>query len=361
MLDKLKVFNVAIIGAGLIGNKRAKALLQIPNVKIKAVCDKNIELAQAFKKMDDNICVYGSYDDLLNSKVQKELGLNLAIVATTNNLLTPITLQALNLGMDVLVEKPAARNLKEFEAIFNYIEMNPQRKVKIGFNHRFHPAIMRAKELIEAGELGRPEELMFLRGRYGHGGRVGYNREWRANVDISGGGELLDQGVHLIDLARWFLGTGGREGTATGANFSKVNGSAHTYFWNMEVDDNAFLDLKTESGQTAFLHVSSTEWKNLFSLEIYGKKGKIHIEGLGGSYGVERCSYYRMLDEMGPPETMIWEYPREDNSWREEIVSFLNAIERNYPNEKINGNVYDAYEALQIVDKIYRESGYVNN
>ncbi|MBF0361692.1 MAG: Gfo/Idh/MocA family oxidoreductase [Oligoflexia bacterium] len=349
-----KVFNVAIVGAGLIGGKRAKSMQQMPNINVKVICDKRIEVAQAlkntFKDKDNNIAVYESYDEFLNHRSQKELNLNLIIVATTNNLLTPITMQALHLGIDVLVEKPAARNLKEFESIVDHIKYNPQRKVKIGFNHRFHPAIMQAKKLIDAGELGEPDKLMFLRGRYGHGGRVGYNREWRANQDISGGGELLDQGVHLIDLSRYFLGK----------NFTEIKGSAHTYYWNMEVDDNAFLDLKTESGQTAFLHVSSSEWKNLFSLEIYGPKGKIHLEGLGGSYGVERCAFYRMLEKMGPPETTIWEYPGEDNSWREELESFIRAIEENQANEKINGNIYDGYHALSIVDKIYKESGYAN-
>ena len=133
-------------------------------------------------------------------------------------------------------------------------------KVRVGFNHRYHPALLKAKELVNAGELG---ELMFVRGRYGHGGRIGYDREWRANPELSGGGELIDQGVHMIDLSRWFLG-----------DFSEIQGYAHTYFWDMPVDDNGFMILRTAKNQTAFLHVSCTEWKNLFSLEIYGRNAK---------------------------------------------------------------------------------------
>src|SRR5439155_12176619 len=139
--------------------------------------------------------------------------------------------------------------------------------------------------------------------RYGHGGRIGYDREWRADPKLAGGGELIDQGVHLIDLARLFLG-----------DFHEVEGVAHTYYWDMPVDDNAFLLLRTKNEKTAALHVSSTEWKNLFSLEIYGRNGKLHAEGLGGSYGLERLAWYRMLPEMGPPETTIWEFPRADES-----------------------------------------------
>ena len=126
---------------------------------------------------------------------------------------------------------------------------------------------------------------------------------------------MIDQGPHLIDLARWFLG-----------DFAEVDGFAHTYFWDMPVDDNAFLLLKTAKKQIAFLHVSCTEWKNTFSFELYGRDGKIDIYGLGGSYGLERITHYRMLPEMGPPETTSWEFPMADNSWEVEFAEFLDDI-----------------------------------
>ena len=185
---------------------------------------------------------------------------------------------------------------------------------------------------------------MFLRGRYGHGGRKGYDREWRADPALSGGGELIDQGMHMIDLSRLFLG-----------DFTEIQGFAHTYFWDMPVDDNAFMLLKTSKKQIAFLHVSCTEWKNLFSLEVYGREAKIHIEGLGGSYGVERLSFYKMLPEMGPPDTTIWEYPHGDNSWVLEFAEFLEDIRlRRTP----AADLKDARLALSVVEKIYKESGY---
>jgi predicted dehydrogenase len=185
---------------------------------------------------------------------------------------------------------------------------------------------------------------MFVRGRYGHGGRIGYEKEWRARPELSGGGELIDQGVHLIDLARWFLG-----------DFSEVSGYAHTYFWQMPVDDNAFLLLKTSQEQVAFLHASCTEWKNTFSFEVFGRDGKLQIDGLGGSYGVERLSYYKMLPEMGPPETTIWEYPQADNSWEVEMKEFLEDIRLQ---REPSPGLRDAAAALSIVQKVYRESGY---
>jgi predicted dehydrogenase len=183
---------------------------------------------------------------------------------------------------------------------------------------------------------------MFLRARYGHGGRVGYDKEWRATPELSGGGELIDQGVHLIDLARWFLG-----------DFSDVQGSAHTYYWDMPVDDNGFLMLKTPTKQVAFLHASCTEWKNTFSFELYGKKGKIDINGLGGSYGVERISFYKMSPAMGPPETFIWEYPMVDDSWEVEIAEFIEDVQHN---RQPAASIHDAHAALRIVEEVYRIS-----
>jgi len=213
--------------------------------------------------------------------------------------------------------------------------------VRVGFNHRCHRAFQKMREIVDAGEIG---ELMFLRARYGHGGRLGYEQEWRAQPELSGGGELIDQGVHLIDLARWFLG-----------DFSEVDGFAHTYYWDMPVDDNAFMLLKTEDQRTAFLHVSCTEWKNTFSFELYGRNGKLQVDGLGGSYGVERLTWYKMLPEMGPPETISWEYPMHDNSWQVEMNQFRQDIELG---RQPQPGLTDAVAVLQIVESIYQKSGY---
>ena len=240
----------------------------------------------------------------------------------------------------MLVEKPAGRFASELESIIQ--QMNSSKSlVRVGFNHRYHRAFQKARELVDKGELG---ELMFIRARYGHGGRIGYDQEWRANPTLSGGGELIDQGVHLIDLARWFLG-----------DFTEVTGSAHTYYWNMPVDDNGFLLLKTAKKQVAFLHASCTEWKNLFSFEIYGRQGKIDIQGLGGSYGVEQLTFYKMLPQMGPPETTRWEFPMNDNSWEIELAEFLEDIRLQ---RQPSANLHDALAALKIVEQTYKDSGY---
>lgn len=324
-------FGVGIIGCGLIGQKRARTL---GAGHLVACADLIPERAQALARAGSATASQDWQSLLTRDDV------DIVIVATTNDALSRISESAIQAGKHVLVEKPGARNARELERLMEAARQS-QVQVRVGFNHRYHPALLKARQLHDDGLLG---ELMFVRGRYGHGGRLGYDKEWRANPELSGGGELIDQGVHLIDLARWFLG-----------DFSEVQGRAHTYFWEMPVDDNGFMLLKTATQQIAFLHVSCTEWKNLFSLEVYGRTGKLHVEGLGGSYGVERLTYYRMLPEMGPPETTIWEYPMGDTSWQLEFAEFLDDIRLG---RTPSANLNDAYAALSVVDSIYQASGY---
>ena len=321
---------VAIVGCGLIGGKRAAAL---GPARLVACADLDRGRADALAARHRAIA--GSVDDVLRRD-----DVEVVVVAATNDALAPLAIAALEAGKHVIVEKPAARSVAELDRIAA-AATRVHRLVRVGFNHRYHPALQQARALVDAGQLG---PLMFLRGRYGHGGRVGYDREWRADPAKSGGGELIDQGVHVIDLARWFLG-----------DFTSVDGFAATYFWDMPVDDNAFLTLRTASGAGAFLHVSCTEWKNLFSLEIYGRTGKIAIDGLGGSYGVERLTFYKMLPEMGPPETTASEYPRGDQSWALEWAEFLDDIRLD---RTPSAGLAEARAALDVVATIYRRSGY---
>ncbi len=326
------IFNIGIIGCGRVGCRRAQNLGA--QGRLYACADSHMQSAKALAQAY-NALVFTDWRDLL-----QQTDVHVVVVATPHNLLTPITKAAIEAGKHVLVEKPAARTVGELETIMAAAE-RAKVKVRVGFNHRYHSSLLKAKELIDAGVLG---DLMFIRGRYGHGGRLGYEKEWRSEVAISGGGELIDQGPHMIDLSRWFLG-----------DFSDVKGSAHTYFWNMPVEDNAFLVLTTERQQTAFVHVSCTEWKNLFSLEIYGKKGKLDLSGLGGSYGPETITWYAMLPEMGPPESKVWEYPSQDLSWALEMEDFYKDISHD---RSPSATLLDAHAVLKIIETIYKDSGY---
>ena len=327
-----KVFGVGIIGCGLIGKKRASSLGV--QGKLLACADIDLRRAQSLALPYSAVALEDWRDLLVRPDI------DIVIASTLHDSLAEITLAAIAAGKYVLVEKPAARSAEELVPVIAAAKKS-NIKVHVGFNHRYHRSLQKAKEIVDSGVLG---DLMFIRARYGHGARVGYDKEWRADPNLSGGGELIDQGPHLIDLSRWFLG-----------DFSEVQGFAHTYYWDMPVDDNGFMLLKTPKKQAAFLHASCTEWKNLFSMEIYGKYGKLDLSGLGGSYGLEKLTYYKMLPQMGPPETTSWEYPMADDSWAVEMTEFYQDILLN--REPVAG-LNDAYQALKIIDQIYKDSGY---
>ena len=328
--------NYAIIGCGLIGKKRLSGLPA--GSRLAVACDTNLSRAQELVQLAGGGRAVADFNEAVTDSAVEAV-----VVATINCNLAPVTLAAIRAGKHVIVEKPAGVTVRELDELIAAAEKHGV-VVRAGFNHRYHPSFIKAREIFDSGVMG---PLMFLRARYGHGGRVGYDREWRADPKLSGGGELIDQGVHLIDLAGIFLG-----------EFTTVEGHATTYFWKMPVDDNAFLNLRNAAGNTAWLHVSCSEWKNLFSLEIYGRDAKLHWEGLGGSYGVERLTYYKMLPQMGPPETTIWEFPRGDESWKIEMTEFFDDIK--LKRTPVPG-LKEAKAALEVVEKIYksgkRESG----
>ena len=322
---------VAIIGCGLIGQKRARALA---DCRLVACADAVGERAENLARTAS-----GAQPATDWRAVVERQDVDIVIVSTTHDVLAEITLAAVLAGKHVLVEKPGARRAAELDPVIEAVK-HARVLVRVGFNHRYHPAFRKAREIVEAGALG---ELMYVRGRYGHGGRIGYEQEWRADPERSGGGELIDQGLHLIDLARWFLG-----------DFEEVQGFAHTYYWGMPVEDNGFMLLKTPRRQVALLHASWTEWKNLFSLEVFGRQGKLEITGLGGSYGTQRLAYHRMRPEMGPPETTIWEYPMPDRSWEIEFAEFIEDIRLG---RQPAATLADAQAALQVVERVYKLSG----
>lgn len=315
--------NIGIIGCGLIGEKRAKCL----NSDLIACFDIDKERAYKFGEKF-NCSSYDSIEDFLNSNVDT------VIVSTTNKSLYPSALKAINHKKNVLIEKPAGINSNEIREMIIKSRENSV-IVQIGFNHRYHPSINKAKEIISNKEIG---ELMFIRANYGHGGRLGYDKEWRSKK-AEGGGELIDQGVHLIDLSTWFFEE----------SFLKIDGKVKNYFWDMEVEDNAFMMLETPTGKVAFLNASCTEWKNEFSFDIYGKTGRISLRGLGGSYGTETLTVYNMYPEMGIPDTYIYEYRGEDGSWFTEWNKFLESIEHHSIPE---ASLYDALEVMLIVEEI---------
>ena len=298
------MLRVGIVGCGLIGRKRANVIKADRGCCLSCAADIEIFNAAALVKEfggEGKGVAYKDWEEMLEKEA-----LDAVVVATPNKFLKKITLAALQRGIHVLCEKPLGRNTAEARKMVDQVSVMNSSKykaspitnnestnnqhvvLKTGFNHRHHPGIFKAHEMVEKGELG---PLYFIRCAYGHGGRPGYDKEWRASKEICGGGELLDQGVHVVDLFRWFLG-----------DFDEAFGYTPTYFWNMEVEDNAFAVFRTAKGQTASMHTSWTQWKNRFTFEVFGEAGYLIINGLGGSYGKETLTFGKrpmVLEESG--------------------------------------------------------------
>ena len=328
---------VGIVGCGLIGRKRAEALDE-GSVLVGAF---DVHAPAAESLVAD---FGGTACDSLEGLLAQNL--DVVVVATTHDQLTPLTLQALAAGAHVLVEKPAGLSTRQIESLQAAADAAGT-LVKVGFNHRFHPGIMEGIRLAHSGEFG---EIMHVRGRYGHGGRPGYDREWRAEPARSGGGELIDQGMHLLDLTHWTLG-----------DLPLHSALLRTQFWDTEVDDNAVLVLGERESRTApwaMLHVTWTEWKNMFSLEIYCRTAKIQIDGLTRSYGPQTLTVYRMSPELGPPEVEATTFPKEDPSWINEWNHFAGAIRDGKPSSELLGNLDDAAWAWARVQDAYAAGGY---
>lgn len=318
---------IAIIGAGVIGERRALALPK--GIKLGAVVDLHQERAWSLsQKLQAK--PYQSTESMLNGE-----SINAAIIASINSAIVPAAQACLDRGIPVLLEKPAARSFRELESL-----RNPQNlPIKIGFNHRFHPAF---EDIIAETTKNHDDPIMYIRARYGNGARVGFDTEWRSKVELAGGGELMDQGVHVLDLAGRLL-----------PELEVKVGYTKTHFWNMPVDDNTWGILSTPLGQTFSFHVSSTEWKNEFQFDVYTKKRRYVWAGLGRSYGPETLSIYTMKPEMGPPDVEKRDYPKEDLSWLHENKNFMDSIRGE---AQLNGDIDDGIRALKHVEQIYRLS-----
>jgi predicted dehydrogenase len=324
---------VGVIGCGLIGRKRAEALdgdvLVGAYDLVPALAE---QLAQDFE--DTTACA--TLDALWAQRP------DVVVVAVTHDQLAALSVAALEHGAHVLVEKPAAVSVAQVDAIEAAAQV-AGRRVKVGFNHRFHPAIARAADEALSGAHG---DVMFVRGRYGHGGRLGMEGEWRSDP-ARGGGEVVDQGMHLLDLSHWLLGP-----------LPLHSALLRTQFWDTAVDDNAALLLGVPDDRRApwaTLHVTWTEWKNLFSLEVYCRTAKLHVEGLVKSYGSQRLTIYRMKPELGPPEVEVLDYPAEDVSWLEEWRHFRAALADGTP---VLGDLADARYGWATIAAAYDRPGY---
>ena len=334
-MKKSKSHNILIIGAGKIGTIRATTANKLfPKSKLY-ISDVDFKKSSNLAKEVNGIAV-----KLLEDKL-KDSNINSVIVATVNKYSKDLCVSALKHKKHVLCEKPMGTNYKEALEIHNAAEKY-KRKFKCGFNHRYHPAMQEAYKLCKQRQIGK---ILFIRAVYGHGGRKGYDKEWRAKKSLSGGGELLDQGSHLIDLCHWFFGF---------EKLRRAYGISKPMFWDMEVDDNAFVLLETKSGKVAQLHATWTQWKNLFKFEIYGDKGAIEISGLGKSYGTETLRLFKRKNLGKPPVLIEKQFKGSDKSWELEWLDFIKAIESNSQKKQPMSNQRESLQVMKTIDCLYQ-------
>ena len=326
---KLKV---GLAGYGVVGKRRRECIERNPNLEIVALCD------QVFpgNSIVDGCRAFKSYKELL------KINLDILIVCLTNDFAPEVTIAALEAGLHVFCEKPPGKNVLDIIRVIDVEKLNPDLKLMYGFNHRYHGSVKDALKIVNSGELGK---VINMRGVYGKAKLITFNQpDWRTKREISGGGVLLDQGIHMVDLIRLF-----------GGNFKEVSSFISNNHWGYDVEDNAYAIMRTDNGIVAMLNSSATQWRHRFHLDINFEKGSIILGGiLSGtkSYGAETLTIARADPEndFGQPKEQITQY-NKDPSWHEEIDQFIECIIDN--KQIVNGTSDDALQTMKLVYKIY--------
>ena len=335
------MIRVGIAGFGKIGQIRASELEKNENSKVVAIFDVNKP-----DILHEDIKFTESFEELLNQDIDA------VFICAFNNVLADYTSLALKAGKHVFCEKPPARTTEELKLVIE-IENNSGLILKYGFNHRYHYSVQEAKKLIDSGYMGK---LLWLRGVYGKAGSIDYDKNWRNYRKYSGGGILIDQGIHMLDLMIYF----------SKQDFTRINSFITTSYWDIESEDNAFVIMQSDDNVTAMLHSSATQWKHKFLLEMCFEEGYINLDGiLSGtrSYAPEKLVVGRREFEditfaMGKPrENTTWF--ENDDSWKLEVDEFIDAIQGKGKIE--HGRSKEAFETLKLVEKIYEKSGFYSD
>lgn len=320
----------AVIGFGGIGRRRAKIIDARPDFEFVAACD--------VQPSDTAVPFYTDWRALLDQE-----HLDGVFVCTTNDVIADVVVAALGKGLHVFSEKPPGRHVADIERMRVAERDAPGRVLKFGFNHRFHPSVLKAIELIDSGEFG---QLVSLRGAYGKSGGYGYETNWRNDPSRSGGGILIDQGIHMLDLMSMFC-----------PGLSVVASRRSKVYWDTPVEDNTMILLDAPNGTMATLHSSASQWKHLFRLELGLQKGLIVLDGIlsgTGSYAPETLLVYRTALKDGypvanpTPEVSAFEL---DDSWDREVEEFAAAIQGTAPLR--HGTSDDALRIMQLVAASY--------
>ena len=324
---------VGIAGYGVIGKRRRECVDKNPHLTTVAVCDKKFNEDGV---LPDGVRYSRTYDALF------DCNLDAVLVCMSNDMAAEITIAALQHGLHVFCEKPPARNMDELGQVLATERQYPGLKLMFGFNHRYHDSIQEALQIIRSGELGA---IINMRGVYGKSKLVTFDQaEWRAKREMAGGGVLLDQGIHMVDLMRLFAG-----------EFSEVHSFISNNHWKYDVEDNAYALMKTDDGIVAMLNSSATQWRHQFTLDMNLQRGSIILRGIltgSKSYGQETMTVITANPDRdnGDPKEEIRQFTN-DLSWTAEIDSFANVVINDIPIE--SGSSRDAFNTMKLVHKIY--------
>lgn len=324
---------VGIAGYGVVGKRRRECIDRNPNMRLVAVCDRSFEREGSFP---EGVRYYSNYKKLL------EDDLDALIVCLSNEIAPEVTIAGLELGLHVFCEKPPGRDVQDIVRVVGCERAHPELKLMYGFNHRYHESVQDALRLIRSGELGR---IINLRGVYGKSKLITFNQsDWRTKREIAGGGVLLDQGIHMVDLMRLFAG-----------EFVEVHSFIANSHWGYDVEDNAYALMRTADGIVGMLNSSATQWRHRFNLDINLERGSVILGGIlsgSKSYGAETLTVVTVdhARDNGDPKEQLTRY-NHDPSWEEEINRFAECIRTNQPIE--SGSSLDALNTMKLVYKIY--------
>jgi len=329
----MKKLKVGIAGFGIVGKRRKECIDMHPNMETVAVCDKSF---QSSGMMEDGCLYFKNYKEIINQE------LDILFVCLTNDIAPEATIAALQNNLHVFCEKPPGRSLKDIEEVISIEKLNPSLKLMYGFNHRYHDSVIKAHEVIQSGELGK---IINIRGVYGKAKLITFNQsDWRTKREIAGGGVLLDQGIHMVDLVRYFAG-----------DFHEVKSYVSNGFWNYDVEDNVYALMKGQNNIVAMLNSSATQWRHRFNLDINLEKGSVILGGIitgTKSYGSETLTVVRADpdNDNGDPIEEIYRY-NKDPSWYREVCAFAEAVIKN--KEITTSNSYDAFQTMKLIEEIY--------
>lgn len=329
-MTKLKV---GIAGYGIVGKRRHHFIDLHPALQVTAICDRTFEHAGI---TEAGVYYFSNYQALLEQE------LDILFVCLTNDVAAQVTIAGLERGLHVFCEKPPGRNLQDMELVRLCKQKYPELKLKYGFNHRYHDSVAEALRIVQSNELGR---VINLRGVYGKSKIIsfGQDSDWRSKRAIAGGGILLDQGIHMVDLLRLF-----------GGEYKEIHSFVSNDFWKHDVEDNAYALMRTEQKVVAMLHSSATQWRHRFQLDIHLEKGAITLSGIlsgSKSYGSETMTIaWAADDDRGDPKEQTTRYVA-DNSWKYEIAEFADSIVTGA--DILHGTLMDAYKTMALVYKIY--------